>query len=124
MSDIRTFDVLIVGSGPASMSTALHLVKAHPTGAQRVVAIDKAIHPREKVCGGGVTKLGEDVLHNLGLQFEPAHVPVRELRFVYQNSMYAIRDNPCSEWYGAMSLTTGWCNAPSSAALPSGRVRP
>jgi flavin-dependent dehydrogenase len=76
------------------MSTALHLVQANPNWARRVVAVDKAVHPREKLCGGGVTKLGEDVLHNLGLSFEPAHVPVRELRFVYQNRMYAIRDDP------------------------------
>jgi len=94
MSNNYSVDVLIVGSGPASMSTALHLVQAKANWAQRIVAIDKAVHPREKLCGGGVTKLGEEILDNLGLPFAPAHVPVRELRFVYQSSMYAVRDDP------------------------------
>jgi geranylgeranyl reductase family protein len=94
MSPIRQIDVLIVGSGPASMSTALHLVKADPTWAKRIVAVDKAVHPREKLCGGGITRLGEDVLTRLGLSFEPSHVPVRELRLVYQDRILAIRDDP------------------------------
>jgi flavin-dependent dehydrogenase len=94
MSTIQQFDVLIVGSGPASMSTALHLVKANPAWAKRMVAVDKAIHPREKLCGGGISQLGIDVLFGLGLSFEPVHVPIRELLLIYQDRVYAVRDNP------------------------------
>lgn len=94
MEKIEQVDVLIVGSGPAGMSTALHLVKADPAWAGRIVVVDKAVHPREKLCGGGITRLGEDVLTGLGLSFEPAHVPVRELRLVYRNRAFAVRDEP------------------------------
>ena len=42
-------DVLIVGSGPAGMSTALHLMDADRNWNGRVVIVDKAIHPRDKL---------------------------------------------------------------------------
>lgn len=87
-------DIVIVGSGPAGMSTALHLVQAGPQWAPRIVVIEKAIHPREKLCGGGITRLGEDVLAGLGLSLEPPHVDVREARFLYRRRAYGLRGNP------------------------------
>jgi flavin-dependent dehydrogenase len=94
MEKIEQVDVLIVGSGPAGMSTALHLVRADPAWAGRIVVVDKAVHPRDKLCGGGITRLGEDVLTGLGLSFEPAHVPVKEIRLVYRHLAFAVRDEP------------------------------
>ncbi len=94
MAEIEGVDVLIVGSGPAGMSTALHLVQAQPAWANRIVVVDKAIHPREKLCGGGITRPGEQILARLGLALEPAHVPVREVRLIYQDVVFALRDDP------------------------------
>ncbi|MCB0028624.1 MAG: hypothetical protein KDE28_11995, partial [Anaerolineales bacterium] len=68
---VETIDVAIVGSGPAGISTALHLVQRDPAWAGRMVVIDKAVHPRDKLCGGGVTHLGQNVLARLGLSLEP-----------------------------------------------------
>src|SRR5438552_13619929 len=45
-------DVAIIGGGPAGISTALHLRAAAP-GA-RIVVLEKARYPREKICAGGV----------------------------------------------------------------------
>lgn len=87
-------DVVIVGSGPAGMSTALHLVQAEPTWADRLVVIDKAIHPREKLCGGGITRFGENILLKLGLPFEPPHVAIREVRLIYQDQVFAFYGDP------------------------------
>jgi flavin-dependent dehydrogenase len=87
-------DVLIIGSGPAGISTALHLLQADPGWAGRMVVLDKAVHPREKLCGGGVTRAGEDILAGLGLSFGPAHVPVREMQLLYQNRAYLVRGDP------------------------------
>ncbi len=87
-------DVLIVGSGPSGMSTALHLVQADAGWAERIVVVDKAVHPREKLCGGGVTHLGTDVLARLGLHFEPRHFSVREVKLVYEDNTYSILGNP------------------------------
>lgn len=91
---IEAIDLLIVGSGPAGMSTALHLVQSDPTWANRLLVIDKAVHPREKLCGGGVTHLGSNVLAQLGLTFEPNHFVVREARLVYQDKSYSFFGNP------------------------------
>ena len=53
------FDVIIVGSGPAGTSTALHLCRLRPELAGRILLLDRAVHPREKLCGGGITHYGE-----------------------------------------------------------------
>ena len=45
------YDVAVVGGGPSGSTTAYHLSRA---GA-RVLLVDKAVFPREKPCGGGVT---------------------------------------------------------------------
>lgn len=94
MTQVEQVDVLIVGSGPSGMSTALHLVKQDPSWAQRLVVVDKAVHPREKLCGGGITHLGTDVLARLGLSFEPQHVRVREVKLVYEDKSYSVLGNP------------------------------
>jgi geranylgeranyl reductase family protein len=92
--EIEHVDVLIVGSGPAGASTALHLVHQDPTWAGRILVIDKAIHPREKLCGGGLTHLGQNILTRLGLPLEPASFPVHEVRLVYQDKSYSFFGNP------------------------------
>ncbi len=91
---VEYVDVLIVGSGPAGSSTALHLVRHDPAWAGRVVVLDQAVHPREKLCGGGVTHLGYNVLSRLGLRFEPAHVKVREARLVYRGRRCTLYGDP------------------------------
>src|SRR3989442_12787954 len=46
----NSYDVIVVGTGPAG-STAAHLLAA---AGVRVALIDKAAPPRYKTCGGGV----------------------------------------------------------------------
>lgn len=94
MAGVESIDVLIVGSGPSGTSTALHLVKQDPKWASRIVIVDKAVHPREKLCGGGITHLGQNVLANLGLQLEPRNFEVKEARLVYGNKTYSFYANP------------------------------
>jgi flavin-dependent dehydrogenase len=94
MNPVELIDILIIGSGPAGMSTALHLVRTDPTWAEQMVVIDKAIHPREKLCGGGITRLGANVLAGLGLSIEPPNFPVKQVRLVYRNISFAIYDDP------------------------------
>lgn len=94
MSGITSVDVLIVGSGPSGTSTALHLIKSNPQWANRIALVDKAVHPREKLCGGGITHFGQNVLANLGLPLEPQNFAVREARLVYQDKTYSFRGDP------------------------------
>jgi geranylgeranyl reductase family protein len=87
-------DVLIVGSGPAGASTAHHLVNRDAGWAGRVLLLEKAVHPRDKLCGGGITHLGQNVLARLGYDLEPRSFPVREVRLVYEDLTLSFRGNP------------------------------
>ena len=49
-----TFDVVVIGAGPAGSSAAIRLAR---NGA-RVALVDRAQFPRDKPCGGGVTVRG------------------------------------------------------------------
>lgn len=75
------FDVAIVGAGPAGCSTALHLLQQRP-GA-RIALIDRAKLPREKPCGGAISRWGLSALD--AVDATPAalsvpHVPARTVR--------------------------------------------
>jgi geranylgeranyl reductase family protein len=50
-STAPSYDVAIVGAGPAGSTAAYHLA----TGGASVLLLDKATFPRDKPCGGGVT---------------------------------------------------------------------
>lgn len=63
----RDVDILIIGAGPAGTSTALHLARRSPSVAARTLVIDKARHPRHKLCGGGLVNDVSTILGDLGL---------------------------------------------------------
>jgi geranylgeranyl reductase family protein len=94
MTEIEKVDVLIIGSGPSGTSTALHLVKNDPEWAERIVILEKEVHPREKLCGGGILHMGSNILAGLGLSLEPDHFEVREARLVYEDKSYSFYGNP------------------------------
>jgi geranylgeranyl reductase family protein len=48
---VKSFDVAVVGAGPAGATAAYHLARAHA----RVLLVDKSRFPRDKPCGGGLT---------------------------------------------------------------------
>jgi len=94
MEQPESFDVLIVGSGPAGTSTALHLLQQDNSWAKRIAIVDKAVHPREKLCGGGITHMGQNILARLGLTIEVPNFLVREAKIVYYNYSFSFKGNP------------------------------
>jgi geranylgeranyl reductase family protein len=80
---VRNYDVLVVGGGPAGSTTAIRLADA---GA-RVLLVDKAMFPRDKPCGGGITTRA---LSHCPVDPSPVveeEVDLVELRFRFDDSV-------------------------------------
>jgi flavin-dependent dehydrogenase len=78
----QKYKIIIVGAGPAGISTALHLAKLAPELVARTLILEKAHHPRPKLCGGGILPDAEVVLRGLDLDInEIPHVDVDWARF-------------------------------------------
>lgn len=58
-----TFDVVIVGAGPAGSATAYHLARS----GLRVALLDKMDFPRDKTCGDGLTPRALKMLEKMGI---------------------------------------------------------
>ena len=69
-------DVVIIGSGPAGVSTALHLLRTDPTLAGNILVLEKATHPREKICAGGLIPHTLDCLQEMDVPLSVPHVQV------------------------------------------------
>jgi menaquinone-9 beta-reductase len=82
MTDLD-YRVLIVGAGPAGVSTWLHLRKLDPSIADNTKLIESEFLPKEKLCGGGITRLGDKVLKDLGVEIEVPSVPIKSIDFRY-----------------------------------------
>ncbi len=68
--------IIIVGAGPAGTATALALHRADPTLAGEVLLLEKARHPRPKVCAGGLIPAGRRWLAEHDVPFDVPHVTV------------------------------------------------
>ncbi|MBI3807900.1 MAG: geranylgeranyl reductase family protein [Nitrospirae bacterium] len=60
LPDVKAYDALVVGMGPAGATTASQLSRAGLS----VLGLDKAIHPRYKVCGGGLSARIDRILED------------------------------------------------------------
>ncbi|MBI5934968.1 MAG: FAD-dependent monooxygenase [Chloroflexi bacterium] len=93
MTDTHDYDVLILGAGPAGLSTALHLARDFPHLALRVLILDKARHPRPKLCAGGLTLDAELILSRLGLNTnEIPHADASAAHFDFAGKGLSVRN--------------------------------
>jgi flavin-dependent dehydrogenase len=69
---MQRIDVCIIGAGPSGIATAAALVKLNSNLRDHLVILEKAAHPRHKLCGGGLTPWADALLRELELE---ANVP-------------------------------------------------
>ncbi len=68
--------MIIVGAGPAGSATALRLARRAPALAAGTLLLDKARHPRDKTCAGGVIPKASGLLASLGVPLDVPHARV------------------------------------------------
>jgi flavin-dependent dehydrogenase len=96
MQPPQTWEILIIGAGPAGLSTALHLARLAPELTARILILEKAHHPRPKLCGGALVVDAEVSLRRLGLDVnEVPHVDATTAHFDFAGRGLALR-----QWRG------------------------
>ncbi len=63
-------EIIIVGSGPAGAATALGIAARDPALARGTTILERAVHPRDKTCAGGVIPKAVRALRELGLELD------------------------------------------------------
>ena len=66
MASLPTYDVIIVGGGPGGASMSMFLEKK----GYKVLLLEKAKYPRDKICGDAVSGKSVGMLKELGLDAE------------------------------------------------------
>jgi flavin-dependent dehydrogenase len=87
------WDVAIIGGGPSGISTALHLQAAAP-GA-RIVVLEKARYPREKICAGGIGARAFRLLERIGVEVACPHVALDAVALRVAGETIVVREPGC-----------------------------
>jgi flavin-dependent dehydrogenase len=74
-------DICIIGAGPAGIATAAALIKLHPALRDHVLILEKAEHPRHKLCGGGLTPWADELLRELDLEAPAPNLTINKVKF-------------------------------------------
>jgi flavin-dependent dehydrogenase len=73
------YEIVIVGGGPAGAATALFLAHYAPHLRERVVVIDRASFPRNKICAGAIGARADKLLAAVGVRVDVAAAEVTGL---------------------------------------------
>ncbi|MBN1255272.1 MAG: FAD-dependent monooxygenase [Deltaproteobacteria bacterium] len=82
------YDVIVAGSGPAGISTAIHLTKLLPSMKNRLIVLEKETHPRKKICGGGVSAYADYWLQRLGIKMMIPSLALKTTRLAIDHDGY------------------------------------
>jgi menaquinone-9 beta-reductase len=97
MADSPAFDadVVIVGGGPAGLSTALFLTHVAPLLRERILVLERGKYPRDKICAGAVGARADRALESIGIRVDVPHMPIRGLSVRAQGKTLSVRrDGP------------------------------
>jgi menaquinone-9 beta-reductase len=82
------YEIMIVGGGPAGISTWLHLNKYDPDLASKCVLIEKEKYPRDKICGGALGGWTESILEKLQCKVNVPSVLIHTAECRLGNDVY------------------------------------
>ncbi len=72
------------------------MLQLDPGWSERLLVLERAVHPRPKLCGGGLTCLGLNILRDLGFAL-PLPLPqkrIEEVHLVYSRRAIHVRGQP------------------------------
>jgi flavin-dependent dehydrogenase len=77
----QTMEVVIVGGGPAGLTTALAIARAEPALTSKIVVLEKGVYPREKYCAGALGRRGDKILSDLDARPDVPSVRIDGISF-------------------------------------------
>jgi flavin-dependent dehydrogenase len=107
-------DLVIVGGGPAGISTALHVLAAAP--GTRLAVLEKARYPREKICAGGVGGRAFRILERIGVEVACPRVHLDAVAMRVGGETVIVREPGC----GAVVRRLEFDHAFAKAAIARG----
>ncbi|NNJ55172.1 MAG: NAD(P)/FAD-dependent oxidoreductase [Bacteroidia bacterium] len=90
----KDYQTIIVGGGPAGLSTWLFLHQQSPDLAAKTLVIEKENYPRKKLCGGGISTPGRYLLSSLNFEFDFDHLPIKHLEITIEDKSYTVDAPP------------------------------
>lgn len=107
-------DLVIVGGGPAGISTALHVLAAAP--GTKLAVLEKERYPREKICAGGVGGRAFRILERIGVEVECPRVNLDAVAMRVGGETVVVREPGC----GAVVRRIEFDHAFAKAAVARG----
>lgn len=89
------YEIIIVGAGPAGISAWLHMEKYAPRLAKKALVIEKAIFPRDKLCGGGVGAWSPSILKHLEIELDIPSLFVSDVEFRFGDEIHRSHQPNC-----------------------------
>jgi len=88
----KDFEIMIVGGGPAGISSWLHLKKFAPELAAKSILIEKEKYPREKLCGGAIGGWSNKILKQLDVSIDTPSIYIDTIECRYKDDIIKIKE--------------------------------
>ena len=110
-------ELAIVGGGPAGLTLALGLLRRDPTWARRMVLLERARYPREKLCAGGLGERGWKILARLGVRAEVPQVLISGISVRSRLGHHIARPGLCGRVLRRVEFDAALAEAAARAGL-------
>ncbi|MEI6508505.1 MAG: NAD(P)-binding protein, partial [Bacteroidota bacterium] len=85
MSEIKQYDIIILGAGPAGSTATIALKNSN----LKVAVLEKETFPRDKICGDAVSSVVKRVLRQIDPEFEKKLDVFEEKVYIEKAKLYS-----------------------------------